>query len=104
MVDSPSARKALPSVAGVAGRPTIWPMARQLPVVSAMMTIIASVMIRIGASPNAGRPKAKGALNSNHAAWPTCAKSVSPKTAAIAVPATSPSSTARLPTKPPKRA
>ena len=74
--------------------------ANHVPVVSAMMIIIARHITRMGATPNAGAPNAKGALNCSHAASPTCVKLVMPNAAAIAVPATRPSNTDRLPMTP----
>ncbi|MNG08883.1 hypothetical protein D3C84_922720 [compost metagenome] len=53
--------------------PVSLPIARQLPVVSAMITNIARVIARIGISENCGMPKAIGGLSSNQAAlltWP----------------------------------
>ncbi|MNY75658.1 hypothetical protein D3C86_2150010 [compost metagenome] len=75
-------------------------MARQLPVVSAMITNIARVMIRIGTSENSGAPNANGALSSNHAASLTRLKWVMPQAAAIRLPTNKPMSTLRLPMKP----
>ncbi|MOA29413.1 hypothetical protein D3C78_1504240 [compost metagenome] len=100
MVDRPSARKALPSVCWVVGLPVSLPMARQLPVVSAMITSIARVMIKMGINENSGAPKAIGGLSSNQAASPTRLKLVMPKAAAIKLPANKPMSTLRLPIKP----
>ncbi|MCY1437757.1 hypothetical protein D3C76_968210 [compost metagenome] len=104
MVDKPSARKALPRVCWLVGLPVNLPMARQLPVVSAMITSIARVITRIGISENSGTPNAIGGLSSNQAASPTRLKLVMPKAAAIKLPTNRPMSTLRLPIKPENRA
>ncbi len=80
------------------------PIASTLPVVSAMITSIASSITSVGIGANDGAPNANGGLISNQAARPTASKLVMPQAIAIAVPASRPISTDRLPIKPEKRA
>lgn len=63
----------MPRVCWVVILPVSLPIARQLPVVSAMITNMANVITRIGINENCGMPKAMGGLSSNQAAlltWP----------------------------------
>ena len=71
-----------------------------MPVDSIITTIITSVMVRIITGSKVGMPKAKGVTTSNQCALATLSKFILPIAMATAQPATMPSSTEMLATKP----
>ena len=65
-----------------------------------MTTTMTTHIVAIGTRWNSGIPKWKGSTTSTHAAAPTFSKCMKPRNAARTEPATMPSSTATLATKP----
>ena len=95
-VPRPSVRKPAASSGWLIFLPVMSDSARNMPVDS----IITSTMVRIITGSNVGMPKAKGVTTSNQCALPTLSKFILPMAMVTAHPATMPSKTEMLATKP----
>ena len=97
-------RPSVRSPAASSGWPIFLPVmsdsARNMPVDSIITTIITSVIVRIITGSKVGMPKANGVTKSNQFALATLSKFILPIAMATAQPATMPSSTEMLATKP----
>ena len=99
-VPRPSVRRPAASSGWLIFLPVRSDHARNMPVDSIITTIITSVMVRIITMSKVGMPKAKGVTRSNQCALPTLSKFILPIAMATAQPATMPSRTEMLATKP----